>query len=212
VISGRYGRVAVLLGLIAWAGLAGCGPKPKALRTEPPQPEIQAQPMETDAASKPMAGGEEDASADANAAKATDADAAAKSYLIHKVRWGHETLYSISTWYTGKGHYWERIAAENPEIQPRRMRVGDTIRIPEALLIRRLPMPETFMNPATAHEPKKSSTPKPSTPSQKIDDSAPPLYGPVEQAPPLYGPVGEDAPAPEEKHDELAVPLETLDK
>jgi hypothetical protein len=73
-------------------------------------------------------------------------------------------------------------------------------------------MPETFMNPATAHEPKKSSTPKPSTPSQKIDDSAPPLYGPVEQAPPLYGPVGEDAPAPEEKHDELAVPLETLDK
>jgi hypothetical protein len=168
--------------------------------------------METDAASKPMAGGEEDASADANAAKATDADAAAKSYLIHKVRWGHETLYSISTWYTGKGHYWERIAAENPEIQPRRMRVGDTIRIPEALLIRRLPMPETFMNPATAHEPKKSSTPKPSTPSQKIDDSAPPLYGPVEQAPPLYGPVGEDAPAPEEKHDELAVPLETLDK
>jgi hypothetical protein len=202
--------VAALLGAIAWACLVGCGPKQKQLRAEPPQPEIQAQKVETDAAKKPMAGGEEDASADASAANATKA--APESYLIHKVRWGHETLYSISLWYTGKGHYWQRIAAENPEIKPRRMGIGDTIRIPEALLIRRLPMPETFMNPAAAHEPKKSSTPKPSTPSQKIDDSAPPLYGPVEQAPPLYGPVGEGGPAPAEKHDELAVPLETLDK
>ncbi len=210
MISGRFGRVAALLGLMAWACLVGCGPKPKSLRTEPPLTEIQAQKVETEAAKKPLAGGEEDASADASAAEATNA--ATKSYLIHKVRWGHETLYSISLWYTGKGHYWQRIAAENPEIQPRRMGIGDTIRIPEALLIRRLPMPETFMNPATPHGSKKTAPPMPSTPSQRSDDPAPPLYGPVEQAPPLYGPVGEDAPAPAEKPDELAVPLETLDK
>jgi hypothetical protein len=92
------------------------------------------------------------------------------------------------------------------------MRIGDTIRIPESLLIRHLPMPVTFMNPATPHRPKKASAPMPSTPSQKSVDQAPPLYGPVEQAPPLYGPVGEDAPAPAEKPDELAVPLETLDQ
>jgi hypothetical protein len=201
VIFGWNWRLIALFGPIAWVWLAGCGPKPIDLWVEPPQPMISVQTMEIDEAKKPMAGGDDDTSTDANASNATNADAAAEPHLIHKVRWGHETLYSISIWYTGKGHNWRRIAAANPKIKPRRMRIGDTIRIPWSLLTRRRPMPENFLNSAATRKHKKSSDPIPSSPSQ----------GHGEQVPPLYGPVEDDAPAPTEKHNELPVPLETLD-
>lgn len=189
--------VAVLFGVMAWTWVTGCGPKPLDLWVEPPEPMIPVQAIGTEEGEKPMSGHQGDASAGENA----DAGSAAEPHLIHKVRWGHETLYSISIWYTGKGHNWRRLAAANPKIKPRRMRVGDTIRIPWSLLTRRRPMPETFLNSAATRKHKESSDPIPSSPPQ----------GHGEQDPPLYGPVGDDAPAPIEKHDELPVPLETLD-
>jgi hypothetical protein len=186
-------RLAALLCVLTWGWVAGCGPRPIDLRVESPQPETPTRMPGTDDVKKLPADRHEGTSA--------NADTVVKPPLIHKVRWGHETLYSISLWYTGNGHFWRRIAAANPKIKPRRMRIGDTIRIPDTLLIRRRPMPEKFLNPAATRKRKKPYDP----------DQTAPANGPEVQAPPLYGPVGDESPTPVEKHNELPVPLETLD-
>ena len=75
--------------------------------------------------------------------------------------------------------------------------IGDTIQIPEDLLIKRRAMPSDFLKPKTL--PKRTSPQKPSAPSIKADEIT------------LYGPIGNDAPAPDTKKSDLPVPLETLD-
>ena len=113
-----------------------------------------------------------------------------KNDLIHKVKWNRETLYTIALWYTGAGNNWRRLVAENPQINPQRMPIGELVRIPEVLLIRRRPMPVDFLQ---------------SLPSQKPKPPDPLV------APPLYGPVGDDPPSKRNEGNELPVPLETLD-
>ena len=54
----------------------------------------------------------------------------------HKVRNHRETLFSIALWYTGMGANWPRLVEANPNIDPRRMRIGDTVLIPEKLMDR----------------------------------------------------------------------------
>lgn len=199
-------RTVVLLCGLVWVWVAGCGPTPKDLRVEPDQPMAASQTDETDKVAIPAGHSTENESAVENDVPSAEASTTAvpeeNPPLIHKVRWGHETLYSIARWYTGKAANWRRITAANPKIHPRRMRIGDIISIPGPLLTTRQPMPENYLKPRSTRN------------TGKTDDSArkPPSLKPEEQAPPLYGPVGEDLPPASEQKDDLPDLLETLDE
>ena len=66
-------------------------------------------------------------------------------YLVHKVKWPNETLSVIAKWYTGRTENWRTIADANPELDPRRIRLGKEIKIPAELLKTILPMPREFV-------------------------------------------------------------------
>jgi hypothetical protein len=66
-------------------------------------------------------------------------------FYVHVVRWQDETLSFIAEWYTASWQNWEAIAKANPEIDPNRIGIGDKIRIPEALLKTRRPLPSDFL-------------------------------------------------------------------
>jgi hypothetical protein len=68
-----------------------------------------------------------------------------ESPYVHVVRWPGETLSSIAAWYTASWQNWEAIAKANPGIDPNRIEIGDEIRIPEALLKTRRPLPSDFL-------------------------------------------------------------------
>ena len=48
---------------------------------------------------------------------------------VHTVRKG-DTFWSLATRYYGTGRRWRDIAAANPSLDPRRLRIGQTVRIP----------------------------------------------------------------------------------
>ncbi|MBI5895378.1 MAG: LysM peptidoglycan-binding domain-containing protein [Desulfobacterales bacterium] len=89
-------------------------------------------------------------------------------YFTHIVRGPGETFMAIARWYTGNGDHWKRIAQANPDIEPRYMRIGTVIRIPEEIMTTRRPMP----NPS----PPKAKPAKP-TPAPPPDVE---LFGPIE--------------------------------
>ena len=66
-------------------------------------------------------------------------------YLVHRVKWPNETLYLIAKWYTGRTENWKTIAETNPELDPRRIRLGTEIKIPAELLQTIVPMPREFV-------------------------------------------------------------------
>ena len=113
--------------------------------------------------------------------------------LIHQVRWSGETLSHIARWYTGSQSNWEKIAEANPGLKPRRIRVGDKILIPEALLKIRKLMPRDYVHSLTA--PKKPLSTR--SVRRSADQRKEELFGPVEVSSPpgasekteLYGPV-----------------------
>ena len=212
-------NVALLLLAMTCGRLTGCGPKPVAHIVEPPQPGDSVGAGEPDEAAETVKENEHlavqiegpppDATAPGPASASDHITEVEEPYLVHKVRWGHETLYTIALWYTGSGNNWRRLADANPEIKPRRMRIGTIIRIPGPLLTKRRPMPENYLKPTPTRKDKPAIQP-PSKPVEPIP--SPPLYGPVEQRPALYGPVGDAPQAPDEEKRELPVPLETIDE
>ena len=109
--------------------------------------------------------------------------------FAHKVRWQHETLFSIALWYTGSGQNWKRLAQANPNIKPKRLHIGDTILIPEELLKTRRRMPPKDLKPAP-------QLVKPPPQPEKVT---------------LYGPIENNGPAPDSNKNDLPVPLETID-
>lgn len=64
-------------------------------------------------------------------------------YIDHIVQYPGETLSIIANWYTGSGRNWELVLDANPGVDPRRIRLGDLIRIPRELLTREDPMPRS---------------------------------------------------------------------
>ena len=97
-------------------------------------------------------------------------------YLTHTIKWRGENLSMIARWYTGSSKNWMHLVEANPGIKLRRIDIGDSILIPEALLETRRPMPIDFMSSATGK--KKESSPlstKPPAESDKID-----LFGPID--------------------------------
>ena len=190
--------------ILAVSVLAGCAKRPGPYYTEPPEPRSFGREAHTirspDAMERPNVTRPE-----AEAAPDPPQNIVAeKKDLFHKVQWDRETLYTIARWYTGTGNNWTRLAAANPRIDPRRMRIGAVVRIPEALLIRRRPMAAGFLKsgPARKSEPiQKSETPP--QPPPVSEDPIP--------SPSLYGPVVGDGPSDGDEKNKLPVPLETLD-
>jgi hypothetical protein len=112
---------------------------------------------------------------------------------VHKVRWSEETLSHIAKWYTGTVKNWKAIAKVNPELDPKKIDTGDTIFIPEDLLISRKPMPLSFVHRSIHKTVKQTLSPdKTARPSD-----SPKLFGPIyTESPPvksdaakLFGPV-----------------------
>ena len=133
-------------------------------------------------------------------------------FYLHKVRWPEETLSHIAKWYTGAVKNWKAIAKTNPELEPKKIDVGDTISIPEELLTSRKPMPHSFVR-ASVHkkDTSLSSSKKTSTPSE-----SPKLFEPIESEPSilktdsakLFGPVETQQPSIEPDTAKLFGPIE----
>ncbi len=127
----------------------------------------------------------------------------APEYLMHTIQYTGETLSAIARWYTGDVRNWRAIARANPTLDPKRMRIGDTIHIPEEMVINRKPMP------AVKTASKRTVDPPPAQP--KVDKK---LFGPIETPASssenqLFGPV--DSEPPPARDEGLARPLEKLD-
>lgn len=66
-------------------------------------------------------------------------------FYVHKVRWTGETISVIAQWYTGNQNNWEHIVKVNSDLDPKRMKIGDKIIIPIALLKTRESMPRKYL-------------------------------------------------------------------
>jgi hypothetical protein len=118
-------------------------------------------------------------------------------YLSHKIKWPGENLTLIARWYTGSAKNWMRLVEANPGIEPRRIKIGDSILIPEDLLKTRQPMPIEFLSSATS--PKKeppSPSAKQAGNSDKID---------------LFGPIDTEAQTSDADDGDSPLPLETIE-
>jgi nucleoid-associated protein YgaU len=69
---------------------------------------------------------------------------------VHTVSRSGETLVAISSWYTGSADNWKRLVEANNGLNPRRIKVGDKILIPAALMKTQMTMPVDFMNPSAS--------------------------------------------------------------
>jgi len=97
----------------------------------------------------------------------------APKYFTHTVSRPGETYMAIARWYTGNPANWETISQANPDIDPRYLRLGLAIRIPEALMTTRQPMPKPSAPKKKAAKPAAAKIP-----DQSIDLE---LYGPIEK-------------------------------
>lgn len=105
------------------------------------------------------------------------------AYLEHTISWPGETLSVIAKWYTGKFDNWKALVKANPDLNPKRIHIGQRILIPEYLLTNRKPMPKDFSDQFL---PKKKVKRKPAEqkpteqkPAQK-EEAEPVLFGPKE--------------------------------
>ena len=133
-------------------------------------------------------------------------------FYSHKVRWPEETLSHIAKWYTGTVKNWKAIAKANPELDPKKIDVGDTISIPEELLTSRKPMPHSFVR-ASVHKKDTSLSPSKKT---STSSESPKLFEPIESEPSiietdsakLFGPVETQQPSTEPDTAKLFGPIE----
>lgn len=101
------------------------------------------------------------------------------SVYSHKVRWPKETLSHIARWYTGTIKNWKAIAKVNPDLNPKKIKIGDTIYIPEDLLTLRKPMPRSFVGASV----QKKAVPLSSSKKILIPLESTKLFGPIESEP-----------------------------
>ena len=99
-----------------------------------------------------------------------------KRYYTHEIKWPGERLILLARWYTGKGANWPRLHAANPSIDPKRIKIGDSILIPENLLTTRNPMPKSFLLPK-ADKTKHPLTPSAQSPANITEVD---LFGPID--------------------------------
>ncbi len=101
-------------------------------------------------------------------------------YFDHYVSYQGETLGQIAKWYTGKSSNWQEILSHNPNLDVRRMRVGNVVHIPRHLMIRDDIMPkqvsekkeeETLPGQLPTPQDDTLTTPEELAPSQAIEES-----------------------------------------
>lgn len=102
-------------------------------------------------------------------------------YYVHTVKFSGETVSIIAGWYLGDIMKYEALAAANPTINPSRIVVGNKIRIPEHLMIKKEAMPKEFVDSFYSKGPgQKGGKPKgqPATPPPTETEEEPALFGP----------------------------------
>jgi hypothetical protein len=65
-----------------------------------------------------------------------------KDCYRHTVRWPGESMSLIARWYTGSTKNWRKLAKANPRLNPDRIKKGNVILIPPALMKTREPLPQ----------------------------------------------------------------------
>jgi LysM repeat protein len=98
-----------------------------------------------------------------------------EAYYIHTVKWSGESLSIIAAWYTGDLQNWKALAEANPDVNPKRIRQGMKIKIPERLLTVKSPMTKEHVDSFYPKAKKPAPERAPATP-----DDEPKLYGPKE--------------------------------
>ncbi len=131
----------------------------------------------------------------AMAERIKEVEAKKPSPYLHQVERQGENLILIATWYTGSGNNWIAIARANPNLEPRRIQIGEHITIPVELLKTRKPMPTDFQLSKTPAKPEKT-------------EAVPPLE--ASDPPELFGPVDSDSQGSAEGVETKLI-LETLD-
>jgi hypothetical protein len=74
-----------------------------------------------------------------------------KDAFQHTVHWPGESLSLIASWYTGASQNWRKLARTNPDLDPNRIKGGQVIMIPSALLKTRVPLPQKVAAKYTSH-------------------------------------------------------------
>ena len=116
------------------------------------------------------------------------------AYYYHRVKYSGETLSIIAKWYTGDVENWQALTKANPKLDPKRINVGDKIRIPKKILNTRKPMPRSFIVASTKRKQQKvpANTPpkvKTTKTAKKESESPAPESSPKEaEVLELFGP------------------------
>ena len=129
-------------------------------------------------------------------ASATNTDSL---YYSHVVKWQGESLSRISMWYTGSVKNWLTLQEINSAINPKQMKIGDIVLIPEDLIKTREPMPKEFRG--TNNKVKRKPAPEAVT-ELSPERAEPQLFGPIDTQ-------TEEKEDPEESG--LSLSLETID-
>jgi hypothetical protein len=74
-----------------------------------------------------------------------------EDFYQHTVRWPGESLSLIASWYTGSSKNWRKLAKANPRLNPNRIKKGNVILIPPALLKTRVALPQKVAAKYTSH-------------------------------------------------------------
>jgi hypothetical protein len=202
VICDKQHKIAkgILALTLIWV-FSGCAYRQPSLKPAPegPPPAVKIKP-ETPV-SEPVTPVAPESETDVVAPKTSDLQMPSPKprFFLHKVRWPEETLSHIAKWYTGTVKNWKAIAKINPELDPKKIDIGDTISIPEDLLTSLKPMPHSFVQPVV----RKKNTPRSSSNETATQSEPPKLFGPIETKPSttetdsakLFGPVETQQPS-----------------
>ena len=74
-----------------------------------------------------------------------------KNCYQHTVHWSGESLSLIARWFTGSSGNWRKLAKANPRLNPNRIKKGNVIMIPPALLKTKEPLPQKVAAKYTAN-------------------------------------------------------------
>ncbi|HVN24019.1 MAG TPA: hypothetical protein VMT71_08600 [Syntrophorhabdales bacterium] len=129
----------ILVGLMLLAVLAGCEttkvetPAPPGAAPEPSQPIVTEQKAEPALAPPPPM-------------PSPKVEITEEPYFVHTVRWRGESLLAIAAWYTGTTRNARILAEVNSQVtKPKRIPVGDKVRIPVKMLRTREMIPKGFV-------------------------------------------------------------------
>ena len=185
----KFIRMAIICGVLVSISLWFCG----CVKKQPMKPE------ETNNLSSSM-----------QAESTLSSESPQTQYLRHTIQWPGESLIRISRWYTGSGNNWRLIAKANPSVDHRRIKIGDTILIPEDLLKTHQPMPVDYRVPKSSK--KKKALQSPPQPEAVTKAPAPPVdLPPAPEKIELFGPIDDEVQATQTEETGTSLSLETID-